>query len=438
MMLLAVARLDAQTTEFTYQGRLNDGAIAASGSYDFEFDLFNAGTNGTSLGTQIVPNVTVTNGVFTVKLNFGAVFPGAGRWLEIHLKPSGSADPYTILTPRQAVTSAPYAVKSVSSETAATATNSIQLGGVNASEFIQNSDARLTNDRNPTAGSSHYVQNTAVQQAVSNFNVSGTGTADIFSAGTQFNIGSERVLGVGQGNTFVGRGAGTATGGQFNAFFGSNAGLDNTSGFGNSFFGSIAGVRNTTGNSNSFFGRTTGANNSTGSFNSFFGQTAGNNNTIGSNNTIIGQSADVAVNNLNFATAIGSEAVVSNSNSIVLGRPAGSDAVRIPGPVLIDGSLVVRTLGSAGSTPLCLNGADRIATCTAGAVSEKTGTPILSSDLKTATALKEQQKRIDELQKQIEVLKAVVCAANSQPAPCENHLRKRVDAAGKIFSFGKK
>ena len=425
LMLLAAGRMDAQTNVFTYQGRLNDGAIAATGVYDLEFRLFTTVSPTGQIGPLIsLDNVQVTNGVFTVQLFFGAgAFPGAARELEISVRGGAETGAFTVLAPRQPLTSSPYAIKASNAATADTAVNSQNLGGTPANQFVQTSDIRLADARSPTAGSANYIQNTEVRQTTSNFNVSGTGTAHIFSAGTQFNIGSERVLGVGQGNTFVG----TATSGQFNAFFGSNAGLDNTSGFGNSFFGSIAGLKNTTGNSNSFFGRTTGNNNTTGSSNSFFGQ-----------------SAEVAVNNLNFATAIGSEAVVSNSNSIVLGRPAGSDAVRIPRPVLIDGSLVVRTLGSVGSTPLCLNAADRISPCAAAALTEIANRVLLDPDPKIANAAKElqtrienqevqlkqqlekaliQQSRINNLQEQIEILQAAVCAANPQLAACQNHLR---------------
>jgi hypothetical protein len=64
-----------------------------------------------------------------------------------------------------------------------------------------------------------------------------------------------------------------------------------------------------------------------------------------------------------FATAIGSGAVASLSNSIYLGRAGGQDAVRIPGAVLIDGSLVVNTLGGAGSQTVCLNAVNRLSPC---------------------------------------------------------------------------
>src|SRR6185436_9232228 len=39
--------LKAQTTVFTYQGRLNDGANPAEGVYDLQFALHDGPTNGT-------------------------------------------------------------------------------------------------------------------------------------------------------------------------------------------------------------------------------------------------------------------------------------------------------------------------------------------------------------------------------------------------------
>jgi hypothetical protein len=95
----------------------------------------------------------------------------------------------------------------------------------------------------------------------------------------------------------------------------------------------------------------------------FFGNQSGITNTTGDHNTIVGYGADVASNNLTFATAIGAESFASLSNSIYLGRSNGADAVRIPGSAVIDGTLVVGTLGSAGSTSICLNAANRFSPC---------------------------------------------------------------------------
>src|SRR4029453_4985925 len=53
----------------------------------------------------------------------------------------------------------------------------------------------------------------------------------------------------------------------------------------------------------------------------------------------IGEHANVGLSNLTYATAIGSDAIVSNSNSIVLGRDV--DIVRIPGKLNVTGRLDV-------------------------------------------------------------------------------------------------
>lgn len=165
-------------------------------------------------------------------------------------------------------------------------------------------------------------------------------------------------------NTYIGSGAGqfTRTGGD-NTFVGARTGENTTEGYSNTMIGTKTGRNNTTGFNNTFLGTGSGGANSTGIGNTFLGKSAGNSNTSGVYNTLIGLNSDVASGYLVYATALGAGAIVSNSNSVVLGRSNGSDTVRIPGAVLIDGSLVVHTLGSAGSTQLCLNTADRLAPC---------------------------------------------------------------------------
>jgi len=117
----------AQTTAFTFQGRLNDSGAPASGSYDIQLKLFDVATvdAGTQIGaTASFSAVPVTNGVFTVQPDFtAAAFPGADRFMEVSVKPAGSANPFTILTPRQPITPTPYALHSDSAVTATYATN---------------------------------------------------------------------------------------------------------------------------------------------------------------------------------------------------------------------------------------------------------------------------------------------------------------------------
>jgi hypothetical protein len=100
-------------TAFTYQGRLIDTNVTADGLYDFQFKLFDANVAGSQLGTDVnTPEVDVIDGYFTVELDFGAVFEGSQRWLEIGVRPGELEDPngYTILSPRQDVTPTPYAL----------------------------------------------------------------------------------------------------------------------------------------------------------------------------------------------------------------------------------------------------------------------------------------------------------------------------------------
>jgi trimeric autotransporter adhesin len=103
----------AQGTVFTYQGRLNDNGNPANGSYDLQFYLRDAAVAGNAVGnTNTLAPVAVSNGVFTVNLDFGAApfATGANRWLEIGVRPNGSIAPYSTLAPRQAITATPYAI----------------------------------------------------------------------------------------------------------------------------------------------------------------------------------------------------------------------------------------------------------------------------------------------------------------------------------------
>src|SRR5256885_3054778 len=62
----------AQTTSFTYQGKLNDTSMAASGNYDFQFAIFDSQASPSADGPVLTQmNVPVTNGIFTVMLDFG-------------------------------------------------------------------------------------------------------------------------------------------------------------------------------------------------------------------------------------------------------------------------------------------------------------------------------------------------------------------------------
>src|SRR3989304_2733653 len=75
-------------TVFTYQGQLKQNGDPVTGTGDFQFYLYDAvGGTGLVAGPLAVNNVTVTEGVFTVQLDFGAAaFSGEQRWLQIDVR----------------------------------------------------------------------------------------------------------------------------------------------------------------------------------------------------------------------------------------------------------------------------------------------------------------------------------------------------------------
>jgi hypothetical protein len=306
---LFAAVSSAQTTEFTYQGRITDNALPANGMYDMEFRLFDAINGGIALATEPRPNVSVANGVFTVVLNFG-VFPTADRFLEVAVRQAGSG-PLITLAPRTQIRSTPFATNALTAQNAVNASNALNsnnalqaqnaqnLGGTPADQFVLTGDLRLSDARVPLPNSPSYIQNATTQQAESNFNISGNGTAggtitgNIVTANTQFNIGVSRVLASpGAFNFFVGNGAGvTNSSGTGNSFFGVNAGIFNSTGSNNTFAGFEAGRNNNAGQNNSYFGKDAGRSTLSGNDNAFFGSDAGNNNTTGSQNSFFGRGA---------------------------------------------------------------------------------------------------------------------------------------------------
>jgi hypothetical protein len=134
--------LFAQTTTFTYQGRLTEGATAAIGTYDFEFKLYDAANNQIGTG-QVKNSVSVTNGVFSVQLDFGSTaFPGADRYLEIGVKRTTDSS-YTVLNPKQKITSTPYAIRALAATTADSLSDSCG-GCVNDSQINSVSGSKIS------------------------------------------------------------------------------------------------------------------------------------------------------------------------------------------------------------------------------------------------------------------------------------------------------
>ena len=99
----------AQGTAFSYEGRLFDGASPANGSYDMVFTGYGAATGGTAGGTVTNLAISVTNGLFTTTLDYGAIPNGGPIWLELAVRTNGTVQ-FTTLAPRQQILPVPYAM----------------------------------------------------------------------------------------------------------------------------------------------------------------------------------------------------------------------------------------------------------------------------------------------------------------------------------------
>jgi hypothetical protein len=108
--------------KFTYQGQLKYDDAPVTGDVDMMFSLWDSAQSGIQMGPTLTfdgqennpPSVDLTDGVFTVELDFGAgLYDGDARYLEIAVRyPPGSGS-YVTLAPRQALTATPFALWSM-------------------------------------------------------------------------------------------------------------------------------------------------------------------------------------------------------------------------------------------------------------------------------------------------------------------------------------
>lgn len=216
------------TTAFTYQGKLDRNSIPGNFMCNFQFSLYDALGGGLLIaGPLAVNGVTVTNGLFTVSLDFGgAAFAGQARWLEIACQCTGDGS-FTTLAPRQPLTAVPYAMHAL----AGAASLSLPFSGSTS-----------------TTQDAFLVTNTSVSSALSAVHgrLSSTatgGTGAVFGEATGASGGTVGVYGIAtaspQGTGAVGKGG--ATGGFFEA---TSSGGTGAYGIGN---GSGTGVQGTSG-----------------------------------------------------------------------------------------------------------------------------------------------------------------------------------------------
>ena len=179
LILISTAALaDPLGTAFTYQGRLDDAGKPAGGLYDLRFTLYDARAGGGALGTNTL-TAAVTSGSFTATLDFGAIFTGDARWLELSVRTNGAVD-YTTLAPRQALTPTPYAAYAPSAGVAASAASVAAANITGALTPGQLPGGVLTN-----GASAVYLSGTFTGNAAGLSNLPATALASGFSSWTE-------------------------------------------------------------------------------------------------------------------------------------------------------------------------------------------------------------------------------------------------------------
>jgi hypothetical protein len=182
----------AQGTAFTYQGQLKNNGNPASGTYNLTFTLFNTNITGVPVAEPVTNNaVGVTNGLFTVLIDFGAgAFTGATNWLEIGVETNGASS-FITLTPRQQMTPTPYAIYAENANNLSGTLPASQLTSIgntlgNYNFFVGPSGNSTTSGSDNTANGSAALEsntsgsdNTAIGGAALALNTSGSNNTAI-------------------------------------------------------------------------------------------------------------------------------------------------------------------------------------------------------------------------------------------------------------------
>ena len=239
---LPLSTVLAQGTAFTYQGRLNNNGSPASGTYNLTFSLFNTHTSGVPIAGPVTNTaVSVTNGLFTVLIDFGpGAFTGQTNWLEIAVETNGVTT-FTTLTPRQQLTPTPYAIDAESA------------GGLSGTF----SASQLTSLGNTNGGTG-------------NFFVGQSGSAT--TSGIYNTANGDYALSANTSGNFN-----TANGGYTLAF--NTNGYDNTANGYQALFNNTSGYNNTANGVQALFNNTSGAYNTAHGFSALYSNTGGNYNT---------------------------------------------------------------------------------------------------------------------------------------------------------------
>ncbi len=160
VFVIPVFAQDTLGTTFTYQGSISENGSPANGTYDLLFKLCKDAAGLIITGTNYCNDITITNGLFAIELNFGTTpFTGDRHWLALYIRPhidnnyTNNLATYTALFPLQEITPAPYARYAVEAENLIGGINDADADPINeiqdiASVLTKGNDAREANITN--------------------------------------------------------------------------------------------------------------------------------------------------------------------------------------------------------------------------------------------------------------------------------------------------
>lgn len=113
-MLVAGSTASAQvTTAFSYQGQLKSSGNVVNSETDMQFSLWTLAVGGTQIGSTVTSlNVSVSNGLFSVPIDFG-VSPYASSqnlYLQVAVRNPAGSGSYVPMGSRQLLTPAPFSL----------------------------------------------------------------------------------------------------------------------------------------------------------------------------------------------------------------------------------------------------------------------------------------------------------------------------------------
>lgn len=128
-MLCALSPQAAAVSDvFTYQGTLEDAGAPANGPFDLRFELVGPGPLPPA---QILEDVAVSRGVFSVELDFGAAIASGNYSLQVGVRPGASSGAFTALNPATPIRPTPQAqVAGLATEAVTVSPNAVGSAGI--------------------------------------------------------------------------------------------------------------------------------------------------------------------------------------------------------------------------------------------------------------------------------------------------------------------